>query len=363
MTRSSKTRWVQEALHFLLGLLGLAALTALCFWLNSALVSASFTFLILIVLFSLRGSFISSVALSIIAVSCLNYFFAPPIFTLRVDLPEDILTLTGFLLTSLIVTLLVTRQKRAAAEQELASEQLRDAQMQLTHVNRIATVGQLTASIAHEVNQPVTALVTNAQSALHMLSANPPDLKQAREALDDIIKDGRRVSEVIDHIRALVKKAPAQTHAVDVNEVVTETIALTRSAIVRNDVSLETRLDGDLPPIHGDRVQLQQVMMNLVMNAVEAMSAVDASARELRIGTDKGQEGIFVTVRDSGPPLKSEDLDRFFEAFYSTKADGMGIGLAICRSIVEAHGGRIWATANQGSGATLHISLPASRLQ
>jgi PAS domain S-box-containing protein len=253
---------------------------------------------------------------------------------------------------------------RDLTDQMLASEKLRDAQIQLAHVNRVATVGQLTASIAHEVNQPIGALVINAHAVLRMLSADPPDLNQARDALGDIVKDGRRASDVIGHIRALVKKTPAQAELIDINKVIIETLALARAEILRNFVSLATRLAMDLPPIQGDRVQLQQVIMNLVMNAVEAMSSVDGGGRELQIVTEKDQEDhISITVSDSGPLLKTESLDRFFDAFYSTKASGMGIGLSICRSIIEAHEGCIWAGANVPRGATLHVRLPASRLR
>jgi PAS domain S-box-containing protein len=250
---------------------------------------------------------------------------------------------------------------RDLTEQTLASEKLRDARIELAHVNRVTTIGQLTASIAHEVNQPIGALVINAHVALRMLGAEPPDLKQAREALDDIIKDGRRASDVIQRIRALLRKAPAQADELDINEVIGETLALARSEILRNDVSLQTQLARDLPPIRGDRVQLQQVIMNLVMNAVEAMSSPAEGTRELQIRTDKNEkDSVAITVSDSGPVLKPEALDRFFEAFYSTKPTGMGIGLSICRSIIEAHEGRILARANVPCGATLHITLPAS---
>jgi signal transduction histidine kinase len=194
-----------------------------------------------------------------------------------------------------------------------------------------------------------------------MLSAEPPDLNQARDALGDIIKDGRRVNDVINRIRALVKKAPAQADLCEINEVIIETIAMARSEILRNGISLETQLARNLPPIRGDRVQLQQVIMNLVMNALEAMSSLDEGTRELQIATDKDRGGhVSITVSDSGPILEPKSLNRFFEAFYSTKPTGMGIGLSICRSIIEAHEGRIWATANVPRGATLHIALPAS---
>jgi PAS domain S-box-containing protein len=251
---------------------------------------------------------------------------------------------------------------RDLTDHMLASERLRDAQAELAHANRVATIGQLTVSIAHEVNQPIGALVTNAHAALRLLRAEPPDLDPASQALDDIIKDGRRVSEVIDRIRALVKKKSTQTEVMNLNEVVMATITLTRSEILKNGVSMETDLADDLPSIRGDRVQLQQVIMNLVVNAVEAMSNADEGTRELHINTGRDRDdAILLTLCDSGPMLKSESLDHFFEPFYSTKLSGMGIGLSICRSIVEAHGGRIWATGNAPRGATLHITLPTLR--
>ncbi|HZC98107.1 MAG TPA: ATP-binding protein, partial [Bradyrhizobium sp.] len=194
------------------------------------------------------------------------------------------------------------------------------------------------------------------------LRAQPPDLDPALRALDDIIKDGRRVSEVIAGIRALIKKSPTQIEVLDINQVVMETVALTHGEILKNGVSMETDLTDELPPVRGDRVQLQQVIMNMIMNAVEAMSNVDEVVRELQIRTDKDRDdAILLTVRDSGPMLKSDSLDRFFQPFYSTKPSGMGIGLSICRSIVEAHGGRIWVTGNAPQGVTLHITLPALR--
>jgi PAS domain S-box-containing protein len=247
---------------------------------------------------------------------------------------------------------------RDLTDHMLASEAVRDAQAELAHANRVATVGQLTASVAHEVNQPVGALVTNAHAALRLLSATPPDLEMSSQALEDIIKDGRRVSEVIDRIRALVKKTPTQIEKLDINEVISETLALTRGEITKSRISLATDL-GEHLFVLGDRIQLQQVVMNLVMNAIEAMSAVDEEVRQLQIESKRDRDGsVSLMVRDSGPALSPETLDRFFEAFYSTKASGMGIGLSICRSIIEAHGGRIWATANAARGAALHINLP-----
>ena len=247
-------------------------------------------------------------------------------------------------------------------ERKQAEETRLDAQNKLAHANRVATIGQLTASIAHEVNQPIGALVTNAHAALRLLKAQPPDLDQVSHALDDIIKDGRRVSDVIDRIRALVKRRPLRREPLGINEVITETVALTRGEMLKNRIALETQLANHLPQIQGDRVQIQQVIMNLVMNAVEAMSTVDVSTRQLQIGTGADPSNIVeVTIRDSGPPLEPECIERFFEAFYSTKSNGMGIGLSICRSIVEAHDGTIWAIANSDKGVTFHVALPIWR--
>ena len=248
---------------------------------------------------------------------------------------------------------------RDLTEHVLASEALREAQMQLAHVNRVTTMGQLAASIAHEVNQPLAAAVTNAYAALRWLGAQPPDVEEGRQALGYIIKDGRRASEVIDRIRGLIKKAPARNDPLDINEVVLEVIALTRSEALRNGVSLQSQLANGLPLVQGDRIQLQQVMLNLIVNAIEAMSSTSEGSRELLISTGKdGSDAVLVVVRDSGPGLDPEGLGRLFDALYTTKPGGMGMGLSICRSIIEAHGGRIWATANVPQGAVFQFILP-----
>ena len=240
----------------------------------------------------------------------------------------------------------------------LASEALRAAQAELAHVNRVATMGQLTASIAHEVNQPIAAAVTNANAALRWLGADPPDLEEVRQALGRIVENGTRAGDVIGRIRALIKKAPPRKGRFDFNEAVLDVVALSRSEVLRHGVSLQTQLGG-LPLIEGDRIQLQQVVLNLIMNAVEAMSGIADEARELQISTEtEAAGGGLVTVRDSGPGLEPASVDRVFEAFYTTKPDGMGMGLAICRSIVEAHGGRMWASANEPRGAVFQFTLP-----
>jgi signal transduction histidine kinase len=224
-------------------------------------------------------------------------------------------------------------------------------------------MGQLTASIAHEVNQPVAAIVTHADAALRWLDTQPPDLEEARAALRAIIVDGNRAGDVIRRIRTLIiKKVATRNDRFDINEAISEVIALTRSEVLRNGVSLQTLLAKDLPLIQGDRVQLQQVILNLIVNAVQAMSGVSGRSRELLIGSRKdASTSVLVTVRDSGPGLNPESFDHLFDAFYTTKPGGMGMGLPICRSIIEAHGGQMWATANVPQGAIFQFTLPAHR--
>src|SRR5882757_6463449 len=232
----------------------------------------------------------------------------------------------------------------------------------IAHVNRITTVGQLTASIAHEVNQPLAGAVSSAHAALHWLEAQPPNLEETRQSLAAIITDGNRAAEILRRIRNLVKRAPSRNDQLDINEPILEVIALARSEVERSGVSLQTRLAPDLPLVEGDRVQLQQVMLNLILNAVEALSGVSEGSRDLLISSeDGGADGVRVAVQDSGPGLIPESVHRLFEAFYTTKPTGMGMGLVICRSIIEAHGGRLWATANEPRGAVFQFSLPPER--
>jgi C4-dicarboxylate-specific signal transduction histidine kinase len=249
--------------------------------------------------------------------------------------------------------------RRAEEELHQREARLRDAQMALAHANRVTATGQLAASIAHEVSQPIAAAITNANAARRWLGAQPPDLEEVREALGRIIRDGRRASDIIGRIRALVRKAPPRKDQVDINEVVGEVVALTRSELRSSRTSVLTQLADDLPLVLGDRIQLQQVMLNLILNAVEAMSGSGERERKLLIRTDQeGSGGVFVAVQDSGPGLEPESLDRLFDAFYTTKPSGMGMGLSICRSIIEAHGGRVWAAPSQPQGAVFQFTLP-----
>jgi PAS domain S-box-containing protein len=248
---------------------------------------------------------------------------------------------------------------RHITERKRAEEALRSAQAELAHANRVATMGQLTASIVHEVSQPIAATVLNAQAALRWLGAQPPNLNEVRQILDQITDDSKRAGDIIDRIRALIKKAPPRKEGLEINEAILEVIALTRGEVLQNSVSVRTQLAEGLPLIQADRVQLQQVILNLIVNAVEAMSDASEGARELLISTGgDASNGVLVSLRDSGPGLDPANLERLFDAFYTTKSSGLGMGLSICHSIIEAHGGRIWAGANEPRGAAFHFTLP-----
>jgi C4-dicarboxylate-specific signal transduction histidine kinase len=241
-----------------------------------------------------------------------------------------------------------------------ASEALREAQAELAHVNRVTSMEHLTASIAHEVTQPIAAAGTNAAAGLRWLDAQPPNIEKARAAFGQIVKNSSRAGDVVGRIRNLIKKEPPRKDRLDVNEMVLDVIALIRSEALRYDISMQTQLATGLPGVRGDRVQLQQVILNLILNAVEAMSGLDGGPRELRISVGEAESnGVLVAVQDSGPGLDPQNMDHVFDAFYTTKSDGMGMGLAICRSIVEAHEGRLWATANRPRGAVFQFTLPA----
>jgi signal transduction histidine kinase len=244
-------------------------------------------------------------------------------------------------------------------ERERAEEALQEARATLAHTARVATLGELTASIAHEVNQPLVGVVTSGNAGLRWLAADPPNVEAARRAVERVVRDGHRASEVIERTRALIKKTPPKKERVDLNEIVSETIALTRAEAQRNGVALQTDLAHELPLVAGDRIQLQQVILNLIVNAIEAMSGDDAGQRELLVVSGKdGPNRVVIAVRDSGPGPEQEGLNRLFDAFYTTKPHGMGMGLAISRTIIESHGGRLSATPNLPRGAVFQFDLP-----
>jgi C4-dicarboxylate-specific signal transduction histidine kinase len=234
------------------------------------------------------------------------------------------------------------------------------AEAELAHANRIATMGQLSASIAHEVNQPIAALLTNAETAVRWLTGRPPNLEKARPLIDRIIGDGKRAADIVSRIRDFSKKAPARKEALEINQAILEIVGLARVPMSDVGVLARMQLADGLPNIFGDRVQLQQVVLNLVMNAIEAIGEVGEGPRELWITTSNAEgDGVLVAVSDSGNGLPDADPDRVFEAFYTTKSGGLGMGLSICRSIVQAHGGRLWAKPNEPHGAVFCMLLPA----
>jgi len=474
MRHNQSDRFWHSAAQSLLGSLGLASLTFVCFRLH---LRSALLYLIVVVLVSLTGDFVSSAFVSIVAFLCLAYFFTPPIFSLGLTDPLNVLALLAFLTTALVITRLVSNVRKSFQEIEVLKDQLRLAidtipalvwsalpdgsrdflsrqwleytglslekglgwgwtaaihsedrarcvdewraalatgtplesetrlrrfdgeyrwfllravplrdelgnlvkwygtttdiedrkqaeeavrqtQAELAHVTRVMTMGELAASIAHEVNQPLAAVIANGNACLRWLAGEAPNLDEAREAARRIIRDGKRAGEVIARTRALSRKTETEKERLDLNEAIQEVVALVQGEVRRNRVTLRLDLASDLPPVLGDRVQLQQVVLNLLMNGIEALSAVGDRPRALVISTQSGAvDQVRVTVQDSGSGLDPQSLDRIFEAFYTTKRGGMGMGLSISRSIVENHGGRLWAVANDGPGATFQFTL------
>jgi PAS domain S-box-containing protein len=255
----------------------------------------------------------------------------------------------------------ITKSKRAEEKLRASEQRLLDAQMELARVTRVTTLGELTATIAHEVNQPLAGLVANAEACLRWLDRETPDLAAVRRSVEWVIEDGNRASEVIRRVRALVNKTSFEKVPLDVNEVVREAIALVQRELMNHQVSLQNELAPTLPTIVGDRVQLQQVIINLVMNGTEAMQTVTDRPRELVIRSRREEtQQVLVSVTDCGVGISAENGDRLFNPLFTTKSSGMGMGLSICRSIMEAHGGRLWATANVPHGATFQFTLPVN---
>jgi len=262
-----------------------------------------------------------------------------------------------FIIATLLITALMELKRRVEQSRTRAQEALRLAQSDLAHVNRVTTMGELTASLAHEVNQPIAAAVTDANTCLRWLTRDQPDVEEAREAASRVVKDATRAAEIISRVRLTFTKNTPQRELVDVNEVIKEMIVLLRNEASRYSISVRTELS-DIPQIMGDRVQLQQVMMNLMLNAIDAMKNVEGT-RELVIKSQGLEdEQLVLVVSDTGVGLPPQQADQIFNAFFTTKSHGTGMGLRISRSIVESHGGRLWAAENSPRGASFYLTLP-----
>jgi PAS domain S-box-containing protein len=247
-------------------------------------------------------------------------------------------------------------------DRKRALAQLEQMQSDFAHINRVSMMGELAASLSHEITQPIGSARNNARAAMNFLDRSPPDLSEVREALGCIVGDTDRAGDIVDRIRDHIKKTPPRKEHLDLNEAINEVIVLGRSAIIKNGVAVQIRLSEGLLPVHCDRVQLQQVVLNLILNAAEAMGSVEGQPRDLLISTEQHHAGVLVAVRDSGPGIDPTLLERVFEAFYTTKSRGVGMGLSICRSIIDAHGGRLWAEANEPRGTIFQFTLPAAQV-
>ena len=330
------------------------------------------------------GPGLLAVALSLLV---FDYYFVTPLHSLAMEIKE-VPRFLIYVLSALFVGLLSAAQRRTTeslrdarddlsrtvqelrktnealhtenTEREQAEAALRQAQADLAHVSRVTTMGEMTASLAHEVNQPITAAVTNANTCVRWLAGEPPNIEGAIEAATRSAQEGKRAAEIIRRIRLLFKKGTPEWELVDINEVIREMVVLLRGEATRYSVSMRTDLAADLPQLMADRIQLQQVMLNLIMNSIDAMKHLDGT-RELAIKSQQAEsKQVLVSVSDTGVGLPAEQTDQIFTAFFTTKLQGTGMGLSISRSIIESHGGRLWAAANSPRGATFHVSLPTN---
>jgi C4-dicarboxylate-specific signal transduction histidine kinase len=353
--------------------------------------SATF-FFCSVMLTSWYGGLWPGVFASIVSVLALDYYFIPPLYALGIG-PEDVADLFAFVATALFISWLNGAEKRAKesirrgrdeldarvrertadlktandqlqseiAEREAAEGRLLEAQTEMARIARITTMGELAASIAHELNQPLGSIVMSGDACLRWLEGNPPNLDEVHQAVEAIIRDGTRASNVLVRTRKLLRRGERLRESLDVNQVIREVVSLLEDRFRRDGISLQAETAENLAPAMVDRVLLQQVILNLLLNAMDAMRAINDRPKVLRIRTEPSWGNIVVLVQDSGPGLDPDQLSRIFEAFYTTKVDGIGMGLTISRSIVEAHGGRLWAVANDKPGSSFYFTLPIEK--
>jgi C4-dicarboxylate-specific signal transduction histidine kinase len=351
-------RFWHSAVLVLSGGIALGLLSFICFQFHVNSTTVGLLFLIVIVLVSLRASLLPAALVSIIAYFCLDYFFTAPLFALGMNQTLDYVAPIAYLIIAVVITRLMARVRKSLEDQKRAEETLRRSQAELAHVRRVMTMGELAASIAHEINQPLSAIVNNGSACLRWLDGDSPDLVEAQEAARRIVRDGNRAAEVITRIRGFLRKTESAKSRLDINQTIREIVTVIKQEAIENRVDLRMDLASDILPVWGDRVQLQQVILNLLMNGVEAMAVITERPRRLSISTRKHDPNrVLVIVQDSGVGIDQESLEKIFDAFYTTKAQGMGMGLAISRSIVEDHGGELWAVTNNGSGATFQFTL------
>ena len=391
MSKATRIRaWTRLLSSYVVAALSVGIATVITQEMGSIIKDTASLFFCSVMLSSWYGGIWPGAFAALLSVLALDYYFIPPLYALGIGL-EEAPDMIVFVATALFIGWLSGDQKRAQeslskardeldakvqertaqlkraneqlqseiAEREAAQEGLIQAQAEIARIARITTMGELAASIAHELNQPLGSIVTSGDACLRWLAAKPPNLDEATQAVEAIIRDGTRASSVLVRIRGLLRRGERLRERLDVNDVIREVIALLDGELRRNAISLQTDMPEKLPPVVVDRVLLQQVILNLIVNAMEAMRTVSDRVRVLRIQTEEQPPGsIVVLLQDSGVGVDPEHSSRMFEAFYTTKVQGIGMGLTISRSIIEAHGGRLWAVANNGPGSSFRFTLP-----
>ena len=382
----------RNLISYLVAVLSVAFAVIITLLIGPAMKHSSTLFFCSVMLTSWCGGLWPGVFAGILSVLALDYYFIPPLYALGIG-PEDVADLIAFVATALFISWLNGDQKRAKesirrahdeldarvrertadlkraneqlqseiGERELAESRLLEAQIEMARIARITTMGELAASIAHELNQPLGSIVMSGDACLRWLDANPPNLDEVHQAVRAIIRDGARASNVLVRTRKLIRRGERLRESLDINLVVHEVLSLLEDRFRREGISVLVETQENLSPAMVDRVLLQQVILNLLLNAIDAMRPINDGPKVLRVCTEQSSGNIVVLVQDSGPGLDPEHLSRIFEAFYTTKVDGIGMGLTISRSIIEAHGGRLWAVANDGPGSTFHFTLPIEK--